>query len=269
MSRPSLFVRIRYRRLRRLRAEALRTRILNRLYDKLSHEENPRICDDLFTAWHTVALAGTPGPRWLANRVLGYLESAEALEDNPSLRQDVRQARAVVSLAAEDDLQPFVTSSYLIYGTHPERIFVKLTATRKEKLGEEYDEWFDAAGNLQPEPDWLNVPDYDPTCGLTPQMRKSTRSTVDAESKSAQDGRASPKAPLRRVVSRTEVLDGKNAVAYHEEQLECGHLHVEFLGANPGNRRRRCHECRHSERSLPEIPKKPVQSVARSKKLAA
>jgi len=201
----------------------------------------------------------------LSDRVLTYLESAEADESYPSLRQDVRQASTVVSLAAKDHPQPFVTSSYLFYGTPPERVFVKLTAMRKSRLGKEYDKWFDVAGNLKPEPDWLNIPDYDPTSGLTPQMRKSNRASIGVEPKSAQDGRSWSKSPLRLVVSRSEVRDGER-VLYHDEQLECGHSHTEFPDANPGNRRRRCHECRHSDGALCEIPKKPVQSVTRAKK---
>lgn len=181
----------------------------------------------------------------------GYLDPALYYSDilthlSREKEQDARQAWTVVSLAAKDEPRPFVTSSYLYHGTHPEQLFAKLTAERKGKLGKEYDEWFDGAGNLKSEPNWLEIPDYDPTSEFKPRtlkLRKPTRGSIAANAGcEPKDGRSSPKAPLRLVVSRCEVR-GETRVLYHEEQLECGHSHIEMLDANPGNRRRRCRAC--------------------------
>jgi hypothetical protein len=184
-------------------------------------------------------------PKCPSDRVLAYLLRAEGREGDPSLCQDVRQAWIVVFLAARDEPQPFLTSSYICYGTHPDLLFAKLTATRQSKLGKEYDRWFDAAGNLKRA--WLEIPDYDPTSGLRPhpsgfRERGSSIPAAVGALTWTRDGRSSPKGPLRLVVRRSEVRTGEHA-RYHEEQLECGHSHIEFLGANPGNRRRRCRKC--------------------------
>jgi hypothetical protein len=62
-----------------------------------------------------------------------------------------RQAFICVSLASCGEAQPFVTSSYRIYGTHPDDVWPKIMAKRKAKLGKEFLEWFDQAGNLRPD----------------------------------------------------------------------------------------------------------------------
>ncbi len=194
--------------------------------------------------------------------VLAYLESAQAREGNPHFRADLRQSWLYVYYESQRNPIAFVEASYMVHGSHPDKLWAQIVTNRKGILGREYDRWYDTAGTLVPER--LDIPDYDPTCALAPRLPRQQMivPSIQPRGKSAW-----PKAPLRRVVSRSEVM-GNRRVLYHEEHLECGHLHIEFLGANPGNRRRRCLECRHSKRS--EIPKKPVQSVTRAqKKIAA
>lgn len=48
-------------------------------------------------------------------------------------------------------LQPFVEASYRIFGTHPDDVWPKIMANREARLGKEFGEWFDQAGNLQPD----------------------------------------------------------------------------------------------------------------------
>lgn len=171
------------------------------------------------------------------DRIIRHLMLAENdKEVNPDRQTDYRQARIIVSLVAKNDPQPLVNSSYTCFGTHPERVFVKVTADRKAKLGLEYNKWFDPTGNLIAER--LDIPDYDPTSELAlrwPIKRDSVRDRGLAPPIKW------PKAPLRLVVSLTEVR--RDGHVYHQEQLECGHSHTEFLGANPGEQSRRCHKC--------------------------
>jgi len=46
---------------------------------------------------------------------------------------------------------PFVESSYRIYGKHPDKVWPHIVAIRRSKLGEEFANWYDAAGNLRPD----------------------------------------------------------------------------------------------------------------------
>lgn len=169
----------------------------------------------------------------LIERVVARLVEREGEERDPWLRDDLRQARLTVHYAGEGSPIPFILASYELYGSHPEKVWENITAERKAKLGQEYGRCFDAAGNLKPQ--FLDIPDYDPLSDLSPC---SSNQQIDVYLK-----KKWPKGPLRRVVSRIEVLKDKG-VAYHREELECGHLHIEFLDANPGNRRRRCNLCR-------------------------
>ena len=86
-----------------------------------------------------------------AARILDRLEKAERAESDPWLRQDYRQAFICVSLARDGELQPFVASSYKVYGTHPNKVWFKILANRKARLRKEFSDWYDAAGNLKPD----------------------------------------------------------------------------------------------------------------------
>jgi hypothetical protein len=112
---------------------------------------------------------------WCA-RIIARLEGVWADEENRHLRYDVRQAIAIVSLAAKGDPQPLVTSSYSFYACHPDKVWENIVSQRKAKLGKEYSQWFDKSGNYIRER-W-DIPDYDPTLGPIPM----NRSKVNAES---------------------------------------------------------------------------------------
>jgi hypothetical protein len=86
-----------------------------------------------------------------ANRILDRLEEAERSEPEIWLRQDYRQAFICVSLASRGEPQPFVASSYRIYGKHPDNVWPQIMANRKARLGKEFPDWFDQAGNLKPD----------------------------------------------------------------------------------------------------------------------
>ena len=87
----------------------------------------------------------------LLDRILDRLEEAERREPDIHLRSDIRQAFICVSLASRGEPEPFVTSSYRIYGSHPDQVWPKIMANRKAKLGQEFTQWYDAAGNLRPD----------------------------------------------------------------------------------------------------------------------
>lgn len=86
-----------------------------------------------------------------ACRILDRLEKAELSEPDIWFRQDYRQAFICVSLASRGEPQPFVESSYRIYGKHPGKVWPHILATRKAKLGKEFPDWYDAAGNRKPD----------------------------------------------------------------------------------------------------------------------
>jgi len=79
------------------------------------------------------------------------LEKAELAESEIWYRQDYRQAFICVSLASRGDAQPFVESSYRIYGKHPDRVWPHILALRKAKLGREFPDCYNASGNLKPD----------------------------------------------------------------------------------------------------------------------
>ena len=87
----------------------------------------------------------------LSDRILDRLDEAERAEPDIHLRTDYRQAWVCVRLASRGEAQPFVESSYRIYGMHPDKVWPHILATRKAKLGEEFRNWHDAAGNRKPD----------------------------------------------------------------------------------------------------------------------
>jgi len=84
-------------------------------------------------------------------RVIARLDEAELREPDIWFRQDVRQARIVVALARKGDPAPLVTSSYTVYGLHPDNVWPAILAKSRAKLGREYSEWFDASGMMKPD----------------------------------------------------------------------------------------------------------------------
>ena len=178
-----------------------------------------------------VAVRSTPCS--MSERIISRLLIMEAQEQDPWLRDDYREAYLTVAYASEGSPIPFIEASYKLFSTHPERVWRKIVALRKAKLGREYSRMFDDSGNLKKQ--WLDIPDYDPTSELAPRSRSAQSEEPDTKTKW-------PKAPLRRVMNVEEVRD-RGRVLYHLERLECGHLHTEFVGANPGKPRRRCRDC--------------------------
>ena len=73
-----------------------------------------------------------------ACRILDRLWEAETSEPDVHLRQDYRQAWICVSLASRGEPEPFITSSYRIYGSHPNKVWPQILANRKAKLGSEF-----------------------------------------------------------------------------------------------------------------------------------
>jgi hypothetical protein len=112
MSRPSLFVRIRYRRLKRLRAEALRASIRA-----------------------ATRSAGRRGLLSLSDRVIDRLAEAEVNEPDLHLQADYQQALRTVVLAREGSPMPFVEASYALWGMHPEKVWPRILARRQAMLG--------------------------------------------------------------------------------------------------------------------------------------
>jgi hypothetical protein len=86
-----------------------------------------------------------------ACRILDRLQKAEFSEPDIWFRQDYRQAFICVSLASRCEPQPFITSSYRIYGSHPDVVWRKIMANRKARLGKEFADWYDQAGNWKPD----------------------------------------------------------------------------------------------------------------------
>ena len=199
--------------------------------------------------------------RTWSDRVAAYLQSACDRECDPHLRTDICQALSVVSLAARNVPQAFVTASYNVFGCHPDKVALRVIERRKSKLGDEYSLWYDRAGALIPER-W-DIPDYDPTSGMIPGLPRKQAMPEPVLPRST-----SPKSPLRLVVSRREGTDARGRVSYVEEQLECGHSQTEYLGgANLSSRRRRCQKCKETHgRMLPQIsPQNSSDSPSRVK----
>lgn len=90
-------------------------------------------------------------PAFISDRVIERLLAAERRETDVWLRDDYRQARICVSMAARGEPDPFLASSYAIYGTHPDHVWEKLMRDRRCRLGREFSDWFDQAGNLKPD----------------------------------------------------------------------------------------------------------------------
>lgn len=103
-------------------------------------------------------------------RILDRLEEAEQAEQDIWYRQDYRQAFIVCSLAERGEPEPFVTSSYRIYATHPDKVWAKIMHDRRMKLGREFSDWFDQAGNRKPD-----VPKKKPAIYIDEQAERAAR----------------------------------------------------------------------------------------------
>ena len=154
------------------------------------------------------------------DRISDRLLNAEMGELNPHWRDDYRQSRIIIGLCRAGNPEPLVSSSYRMYGVHPDLVFTAIQSIRRAKLGDEYSDVYDENGNLIPQR--LDIPDYDPTIPLR-RRRPVAPAPVWPDVRRL--------APFRRIISRKEVMeDGR--ILYHNEQLECGHIHQEFLEWN-------------------------------------
>ena len=95
----------------------------------------------------------------LSDRVMARLIQAEAHEGNPHFRDDYRQSFITLTLASRGNTMPFVVASFQMYGVHPDKVFAAITEKRRAKLGDEYSDWYDSKGNLQPQLTLASPPD--------------------------------------------------------------------------------------------------------------
>lgn len=98
-------------------------------------------------------------PANILERVLSRMAWQEATEErNPHLRADRRIAWITVkwaeSVPASSDyalLSPFVAATFAVLHCHPDEVWPRRLANRQARLGAEYSDWYDAAGNLRPD----------------------------------------------------------------------------------------------------------------------
>jgi len=90
-------------------------------------------------------------------RVLVRLEQTNKKETDPWFRDDYRIAWITVKWAAEGvpewswrrDSPPHVAATYQVLHCHPDEVWPRMLENRRAKLGAEYSDWYDAAGNLR------------------------------------------------------------------------------------------------------------------------
>lgn len=71
--------------------------------------------------------------------ILRHLETAEAAEPDPWLRDDLRIAWLTVLYANRGYSEPFVSAFYRVLGIHPDRLPAAIEARRRAQLGRLYD----------------------------------------------------------------------------------------------------------------------------------
>jgi hypothetical protein len=86
------------------------------------------------------ALDPTKDPTDRLDRILAELTWKAAHEPNAHLADDYRQAMVAIILAAKGKSVPFVESSYICYGLHPDKVYQAIIERRKALLGPLYDE---------------------------------------------------------------------------------------------------------------------------------
>jgi hypothetical protein len=87
----------------------------------------------------------------LSDRAIAYLIQLEAHEVNPHVRANLRQSQITLILAQRGNIEPATVASYQVHCCHPDQVWPRRVAEREAKLGKEYPDWFDAAGNLRPD----------------------------------------------------------------------------------------------------------------------
>jgi hypothetical protein len=71
----------------------------------------------------------------LTNRVLVRLETAEAKEPDPWMRDDIRIAWITTLYASQGNQQPHVDATYRVLGLHPDKVWPAILARREAILG--------------------------------------------------------------------------------------------------------------------------------------
>jgi len=96
----------------------------------------------------------------MGNGVLEYLQAAALQERNPHRRADYQIAARIVDHCQKGDAvecSPHVLATYEVLGWHPDKVWSQIVKHRKAVLRDEYDYWYDAAGNPR-----NSISDYDP-----------------------------------------------------------------------------------------------------------
>ena len=93
-------------------------------------------------------------------RILSRMAWQEATEKrNPHVKADRRIAWITVKWSLEGvpssshyaALPAFTAATFTVLRCAPDEVWPRILANRKEKLGAEYSDWYDAAGNLRPD----------------------------------------------------------------------------------------------------------------------
>lgn len=94
------------------------TRVLSRMaWQEATEERNPHLCADRRIAWITF--------KWSMEGVSPHSNYAA--------------------------MPPHVAATFTVLNWHPDEVWPRIVANRREKLGDEYSAWYDAAGNLRPD----------------------------------------------------------------------------------------------------------------------
>jgi hypothetical protein len=90
-------------------------------------------------------------PDAIRERILSRMALQSAKEENAHFYDDRSIALITVIKAARGDATPFADAVFSVLRCRPDQVFARLIENRKNKLGQEYRSWFDAAGNLRPD----------------------------------------------------------------------------------------------------------------------
>lgn len=127
------------------------------------------------------------------DRILAELVRAEAHEQDVWLKDDYRQAFVIVSLAERGNPIPFITSSYICYGLHPDKVWPSLVARRKADCGKLYPVLFDQNDIRKPGPTEAELSMWAKDRKVTPEDERPEQ----FETPDASLSNPSPKKPVQ------------------------------------------------------------------------
>lgn len=87
----------------------------------------------------------------LGDRLVADLVRQEAHETDPHKRADLRIAQITILKALRGSGQAFDEATLAVLHCHADEVWPRIVQNRKDKLGQEYYEWFDGQGNLRPD----------------------------------------------------------------------------------------------------------------------